>query len=129
MSDPLETMFAAMERTGIPVAKFAWATQPEPPWLVVSRTGDGGSLWSDSTLTDEVQEGTVDLFTREASAEHMRTVQDALKWANLFVTTTGNVDIITAEDMAKIDALDTGKTLFLDHSKGSTVEMFVGWSK
>ncbi len=30
------------------------------------------------------------------------TVQDALKWANLFVTTTGNVDIITAEDMAKM---------------------------
>ena len=28
------------------------------------------------------------------------TVKDALKWANLFVTTTGNVDIITAEDMA-----------------------------
>ena len=79
MSDPLEILFAAMERTGIPVAKFAWATQPEPPWMVVSRTGDGGSLWSDSTLTDEVQEDTVDLFTREAGAEHMRTVQDALK--------------------------------------------------
>ena len=30
------------------------------------------------------------------------TVKDALKWANLFVTTTGNVDIITAEDMAKM---------------------------
>ncbi len=30
------------------------------------------------------------------------TVQDALKWANIFVTTTGNVDIITAEDMAKM---------------------------
>jgi adenosylhomocysteinase len=30
------------------------------------------------------------------------TVQDALKWANLFVTTTGNVDIITAEDMARM---------------------------
>ncbi len=30
------------------------------------------------------------------------TVQDALKWANLFVTTTGNVDIITAEDMANM---------------------------
>jgi len=30
------------------------------------------------------------------------TVQDALKWANLFVTATGNVDIITAEDMAKM---------------------------
>ena len=44
-----------------------------------------------------------------------------------------NLDIfdfeLTAEDMTKIDALDTGKTLFLDHSKGSTVEMFVGWSK
>lgn len=30
------------------------------------------------------------------------TVEDALKWANLFVTTTGNVDIITAEHMAKM---------------------------
>ena len=30
------------------------------------------------------------------------TVKDALTWANLFVTTTGNVDIITAEDMAKM---------------------------
>ena len=30
------------------------------------------------------------------------TVQDALKWANIFVTTTGNVDIITAEDMSKM---------------------------
>ena len=30
------------------------------------------------------------------------TVQDALKWANIFVTTTGNVDIITAEDMARM---------------------------
>ena len=30
------------------------------------------------------------------------TVQDALKWANIFATTTGNVDIITAEDMAKM---------------------------
>ena len=30
------------------------------------------------------------------------TVKDALSWANLFVTTTGNVDIITAEDMAKM---------------------------
>jgi len=30
------------------------------------------------------------------------TVQDALKWANLFVAATGNVDIITAEDMAKM---------------------------
>ena len=30
------------------------------------------------------------------------TVKDALKWANLFVTTTGNVDIITAEDMSKM---------------------------
>ena len=30
------------------------------------------------------------------------TVKDALGWANLFVTTTGNVDIITAEDMAKM---------------------------
>jgi len=29
-------------------------------------------------------------------------VEDALKWANLFVTTTGNVDIITAEHMAKM---------------------------
>ncbi len=28
------------------------------------------------------------------------TVKDALRWADLFVTTTGNVDIITAEDMA-----------------------------
>ena len=30
------------------------------------------------------------------------TVEDALRWANLFVTTTGNVDIITAEHMAKM---------------------------
>ena len=30
------------------------------------------------------------------------TVKDALGWANLFVTTTGNVDVITAEDMAKM---------------------------
>lgn len=30
------------------------------------------------------------------------TVEDALKWANIFVTTTGNVDIITAEHMAKM---------------------------
>ena len=30
------------------------------------------------------------------------TVQDALRWANIFVTTTGNVDIITAEDMARM---------------------------
>jgi adenosylhomocysteinase len=30
------------------------------------------------------------------------TVEDALKWANLFVTTTGNVDIITAEHMSKM---------------------------
>ncbi len=30
------------------------------------------------------------------------TVKDALKWANLFVTTTGNVDILTAEDMARM---------------------------
>ena len=30
------------------------------------------------------------------------TVQDALKWANIFITTTGNIDIITAEDMAKM---------------------------
>ena len=30
------------------------------------------------------------------------TVEDALKWANLFVTATGNVDIITAEHMAKM---------------------------
>lgn len=30
------------------------------------------------------------------------TVQQALDWANIFVTTTGNVDIITAEDMAKM---------------------------
>ena len=30
------------------------------------------------------------------------TVEDALKCANLFVTTTGNVDIITAEHMAKM---------------------------
>jgi len=30
------------------------------------------------------------------------TVQEALPWANLFVTCTGNVDIITAEDMAQM---------------------------
>ncbi len=30
------------------------------------------------------------------------TVQEALPWANIFVTCTGNVDIITAEDMAKM---------------------------
>ncbi len=30
------------------------------------------------------------------------TVEDALKWANLFVTTTGNVDVITAEHMARM---------------------------
>ncbi len=30
------------------------------------------------------------------------TVQEALPWANIFVTCTGNVDIITAEDMAQM---------------------------
>lgn len=77
--DPLDVIYEGMSSTGIPTTKYAWAKQPEPPWLVVGVDGDGGSLWADSRMTDQVMEGTVDLFCREDGPALMRTVQDKLQ--------------------------------------------------
>ena len=32
-----------------------------------------------------------------------------------------------ADDMARIQTLDTGKSLFFDHHDGETTKMFMGW--
>lgn len=42
-----------------------------------------------------------------------------------------NIDIfdfeLTAEDMASIATLDTGKSLFFDHHDAETARMFMDW--
>ena len=42
-----------------------------------------------------------------------------------------NIDIfdfeLTAEDMASISTLDTGKSLFFDHHDAETTRMFMDW--
>ena len=42
-----------------------------------------------------------------------------------------NLDILdfelAADDMAQIQTLDTGKSLFFDHHDGETTKMFMGW--
>ena len=42
-----------------------------------------------------------------------------------------NLDIIdfelSADDMAQIQTLDTGKSLFFDHHNGEVTKMFMGW--
>ena len=42
-----------------------------------------------------------------------------------------NLDILdfelAADDMAQIQPLDTGKSLFFDHHDGETTKMFMGW--
>ena len=42
-----------------------------------------------------------------------------------------NIDIfdfeLSADDMAQIQTLDTGKSLFFDHHDGETTKMFMGW--
>jgi diketogulonate reductase-like aldo/keto reductase len=42
-----------------------------------------------------------------------------------------NLDILdfelSADDMAQIQTLDTGKSLFFDHHDGETTKMFMGW--
>ena len=42
-----------------------------------------------------------------------------------------NLDILdfelTADDMAQIATLDTGKSLFFDHHDGEVTKMFMGW--
>ena len=42
-----------------------------------------------------------------------------------------NLDILdfelSADDMARIQTLDTGKSLFFDHHDGETTKMFMGW--
>ncbi len=34
---------------------------------------------------------------------------------------------LTPEEMARIEALDLGKSLFFDHNDPETVKMFMGW--
>ena len=34
---------------------------------------------------------------------------------------------LTADDMARIQTLDTGKSLFFDHHDGEVTKMFMGW--
>ena len=36
---------------------------------------------------------------------------------------------LTAEDIAKIEALDTGKSIIIDHQTDEAAEQFVSWSK
>ncbi len=36
---------------------------------------------------------------------------------------------LTAEDIAKIEALDTGKSIIIEHQTGEAAEQFVSWSK
>ena len=42
-----------------------------------------------------------------------------------------NLDILdfelSADDMAQIQTLDTGKSLFFDHHDGEVTKMFMGW--
>lgn len=35
--------------------------------------------------------------------------------------------LLSADDMAAIAALDTGRSLFFDHHDPATVKMFMGW--
>ena len=34
---------------------------------------------------------------------------------------------LTPDDMAQIQTLDTGKSLFFDHHDGEVTKMFMGW--
>lgn len=77
---PLDRVFDAMAATGIPFAKFAWAKRPEgvEAWGQVGIDGEGESMWADGRMTDQVLEGTVDIFVRSDGPALMHLVQEAL---------------------------------------------------
>jgi len=77
---PLDRVFDAVNATEIPFAKYAWAKRPEgvEAWGQVGMDGEDNSLWSDGRMTDQVLEGTVDLFVRDDGPRLMQLVQQAL---------------------------------------------------
>lgn len=72
-------LLTALAGTGIPLAEYAWDTQPATDYLVIQLDGQGDSLESDNVTTQQAIEGSVDLFCYSKDRANYDAVWSALR--------------------------------------------------
>ena len=73
-----EQLLAALQATGLPLAEYAWDTNPAENFLVVSIDGQGGTMSANDQISEQAVEGSIDLYCYDNDRANIATIQNIL---------------------------------------------------
>lgn len=68
-------LITALQNTGLPLAEYAWDTNPDENFLVISIDGQGGTMAANDQITEQAIEGSLDLFCYDNDRTNISTIQ------------------------------------------------------